>query len=393
MSGTIIDYINEYGDDSFCDRPFCDVDSLALCQLSYLKFDGMVADVRAYGSWVTLQEVMERPDSDRLFVEDWYEKSNRALVNAMLSGKRFRTLRMNCYVNLVEKEWETQFSAITFMLEDGTVYIAFRGTDETIIGWKEDFNMAFAHPVPGQSYSVKYLNMVTGRLHGPVYVGGHSKGGNFAVYSAMKCVPKTAKNIVKVYSMDGPGFRPEILEAGEYEKVQEKVVKLVPHASLIGMIFEQDTHYEVVESKSYGIAQHNPYTWLVENREFVKAKDVYAGRRRRNRMLNEWILSLNETQLKIFVDTLYQAVSAAEAESLPEFAANLKESINRVLAALREVDDQTARILREMAKSLFEMAGANMRKELKVHRLRKMKRGRDFESGTQRASEEEHPTE
>ena len=137
MSGTIIDYINEYGDDSFCDRPFCDVDSLALCQLSYLKFDGMVADVRAYGSWVTLQEVMERPDSDRLFVEDWYEKSNRALVNAMLSGKRFRTLRMNCYVNLVEKEWETQFSAITFMLEDGTVYIAFRGTDETIIGWRK----------------------------------------------------------------------------------------------------------------------------------------------------------------------------------------------------------------------------------------------------------------
>lgn len=393
MAGTIIDYIKEYGDCSFSEKPFHEVDSLALCQLSYLKFDGMVADVRSYEPWVTLQEVMERPDSDRVFVEDWYEKSNRALVQAMLSGKRFRTLRMNCYVNLVEKEWETQFSAITFMMGDGTVFVAFRGTDETIVGWKEDFNMAFTHPVPGQRYSVKYLNMVTGRLHGPIYVGGHSKGGNFAVYSAMKCVPAAAKNIVKVYSMDGPGFRPEILEAEEYERVKEKMVKLVPHSSLIGMLFEQDTHYQVVESKSYGIGQHNPYTWLVKNGEFVKVNDVYTGRRRRNRTLNEWILSFDEKQLRTFVDTLYQAVSAAEAEDLPGFAANLKVSVNRVLTALREVDDQTARILREMVRSLFEMAGADMRKELKVRRMRRLKHSRHFESGKKKASEAEHRTE
>ena len=181
MAGTVIEYLQKYGDISFREKPLNDVDSLALCQLSYLKFDGMVSDVRHNGPSVTLREIAERPDVDKLFGDVRFEKENRALFEGMLSGRRFRDMKLNCYINLVEKEWETQFSAITFILDDGTLFLAFRGTDETIIGWKEDFNMAFLSPVPGQEYSVKYVNMVTGWLHQPFYIGGHSKGGNLAV--------------------------------------------------------------------------------------------------------------------------------------------------------------------------------------------------------------------
>ena len=157
MAGTVIEYLQKYGDISFREKPLNDVDSLALCQLSYLKFDGMVSDVRHNGPSVTLREIAERPDVDKLFGDVRFEKENRALFEGMLSGRRFRDMKLNCYINLVEKEWETQFSAITFILDDGTLFLAFRGTDETIIGWKEDFNMAFLSPVPGQEYSVKYV--------------------------------------------------------------------------------------------------------------------------------------------------------------------------------------------------------------------------------------------
>ena len=285
MAGTVIEYLQKYGDISFREKPLNDVDSLALCQLSYLKFDGMVSDVRHNGPSVTLREIAERPDVDKLFGDVRFEKENRALFEGMLSGRRFRDMKLNCYINLVEKEWETQFSAITFILDDGTLFLAFRGTDETIVGWKEDFNMAFLSPVPGQEYSVKYVNMVTGWLHQPFYIGGHSKGGNLAVYSAMKCAPFVQKRIQKIYSLDGPGFRPEMLKECHYNAIEGKVVKLLPHSSMIGMIFERDIHYRVVESNSHGLLQHDPFSWLVEEDHFVDVGDIYESQKIMNEAL------------------------------------------------------------------------------------------------------------
>lgn len=362
--GTIIDYLREYGDCPLTEMGFNDVDSLVLCQLSYLKFDGIVPDVRENKAAVTLEEISRHADYEKLFADVRFEKENRALFEGMLSGRRYRTLRLNCYINLVEKEWETQFSAVTCILGEGTIYIAFRGTDETIVGWKEDFNMAFLDPVPGQSYAVKYLNMVAGKLHNPIILGGHSKGGNLAVYSAMKCVPRVREHIRKVYSMDGPGFRPEVLRNCRYDLIADRVVKILPHSSLVGMLFERDIRYEVVESNTFGLAQHDPYTWKVEGRHFVKAADVYERRKFMDDTLNEWILSLDEERLKVFVDTLYQVISAAEAENLIEFTADWKKSMNSVVAALREVDDETARMLREVVGALFDIARLRVKEEM-----------------------------
>ena len=288
----------------------------------------------------------------------------RALFEGLLSGRRFRNMKLNCYINLVEKEWETQFSAITFILDDGTLFLAFRGTDETIVGWKEDFNMAFLNPVPGQEYSVKYVNMVTGWLHQPFYIGGHSKGGNLAVYSAMKCAPFVRKRIQKIYSLDGPGFRPEVLKECHYNAIEDKVVKLLPHSSMIGMIFERDIHYRVVESKNHGLLQHDPFSWLVKDDHFVDVGDIYESQKIMNEALNEWILSLNEEQVRTFVDTLYQVISASQADDLITFTADWKKSMNAVVTALKEVDDQTAEMLRGIIRSLFEIAKVKVREEL-----------------------------
>lgn len=365
MAGNIIEYLQEFGSYTFTEIPMNDVDSLLLCQLSYLKFDGLVPSVWDNKPAVVLEELAQHKDLENLFSDTRFERENRALFWEMLHSRRFCGMKLNYYINLVEKEWETQFSAVTFLLEDGTVYLAYRGTDESIIGWKEDLNMAFLSPVPGQEYSVKYLNMVTRHLHRGFYVGGHSKGGNFAVYAAMKCAPKLQKQIYKVYSMDGPGFRPEVLESSGYDRIADKVVKILPHSSLVGMLFEKDIRYQVVESRTFGLAQHDPFTWLVEDGDFCRVGDIYERRKIMDNAINEWILSLNEDQLRLFVDTLYQVISASQAENLIEFTADWKKSMNGIISALKEVDEQTRRILKEIVRSLFEITGIRVKEELR----------------------------
>ena len=340
------------------------VDSLLLCQFAYLKFDGLVPDISEDKPSVTLTELDRHPDREGLFADERFEKDNRELFEGMLSGRRFRNIKLNCHINVVEKEWEAQFSAVTVILEDGTIYVVFRGTDETIVGWKEAFNMAFLSPVPGQALSVKYLNTVTERFSTPFYVGGHSKGGNLAVYSAMNCVPQVQERILKIYSMDGPGFRPEVLRECGYDRIADRVVKLLPHSSVIGMIFEWDTGYQVVESRSFSLAQHNPYNWKIKNGEFVAAEDIYERARLTDNAINEWLISQNEDRIKLFVDTLYQVISASEADDLIAFTADWKKSMNGVISAFKEVDEDTKKMLQEAVKDLFELAKARVKEEL-----------------------------
>lgn len=361
--GTVLDYLKKYGDCSFRDMPVTEVDSLALCQLSYLKFDGMVPGLRDGQPSVPLKSLAGHPDFDRLFADTRYEKVNRELLKNMLAGRRFGSLELNCYVNVIVQKWETQFSAVTFLLEDGTVYVAYRGTDESIVGWKEDFNMAFLSPVPGQEMSVDYLDTVAGRIRGSFYVGGHSKGGNLAVYSAMNCQPGTQDRLVKIFSMDGPGFRPEVLEKCGYGRIEDRTVKILPHSSLVGMLFESNTNFQVVESKTFGLLQHDPYTWKVEDAHLVRADALYEHSRQMDNTLNEWILSLDERQLKIFVDTLFQVISASEADNLIDFTAEWRRSMNGIVGALKDIDEETAGILKRIVKALFEIADTNRKKE------------------------------
>lgn len=404
--GTVLDYLEKYGKYSFEEMPMTEVDSLALCQLAYLKFDGMVpgpdsdgktvasdmpgpesggriqresgpgglpepaaeklADSLPELSGVTLDSLREHPDYEKLFADVRYEKPNRALYERMVQGKRFRDLRLNYYVNVIEEQWETQFSAVTYTLGDGTHYVAYRGTDETIVGWKEDFNMAFLSPVPGQAISVEYLNRVAEKFGGPLFVGGHSKGGNLAVYSAMNCEPDIQERLLKIYSMDGPGFRPEVLKECDYGKIADRVVKILPTSSLVGMIFESGMYFQVVKSRTFGLLQHDLYTWLVTGNHLVRADHLYERRQQMDNTLNEWILSLNEQQLRTFVDTLYQVITASEADNLIDFTAEWKKSMNGIIAALKEVDEETVEALKEIVRSLFEIARENRRKQVAV---------------------------
>lgn len=370
----IINYIDTYGKYSFEERPFNDVDNLILSQLSYLKFDGIVPGIFEKRNGIKLLDILTHPERYKMFTDERFKAVNRSLFEAMVFSKRFQTMRLNHYVKITNCEKESQFSAITFFLDENNIYIAYRGTDETIVGWKEDFNMAFLSPVPAQEEGLKYLNLIGKKLKQPFYVGGHSKGGNIAVYSSMKCDKHVKEKIKTIYNNDGPGFRKDVFDVNEFEIVKDKIVKIVPQASLIGMLLQNQEEYQVIKSTGKGgIGQHDPFTWEIEGDSFVFVDDIDKSHKMMNERLNEWVSGLDETQMQTFVDTLYQLISITEADTLMDLTEEWKDNAIKIANAFKDVDGETKKVLKEIIAALFLMNNNTNREDKKVNRMEEWK--------------------
>ncbi|MBP5198637.1 MAG: DUF2974 domain-containing protein, partial [Lachnospiraceae bacterium] len=347
-------------------RPLCEVDALVLAQFSYLKFEGLIPGPDENKPSVSVEKLSENPDFDRLFSDVRYEKPNRALYEAMSASKRFSDMLINCHINIVEKERETQFSATSFVLNDNRIFIAFRGTDENIIGWKEDLNMTFMDPIPGQSLAAQYLNTVAGKFKGEFYVGGHSKGGNLSVYASMTCSKAIQDRIIHVYSMDGPGFRPELLRKYGYEAIKERTTKILPHSSLVGMLFENKMIFKVIESNSFGLKQHDTYTWLVRDMEFIEVEGLYRSRSRSDDNINEWICSLNAEERKAFIDTLFDVIDGSEVDNTIDLGKEWRNSTLKMAKKMKNLDPTTRDMMTKIIKMLFEIASEKLRRQMKA---------------------------
>lgn len=355
----IIDYAAEQAD-KFQNRRFNAVDSLILAQLSYLNFDGFVPGMPVNEKPVRIAEIAQRENIDSLFRNVRDGDSNRRLFKAVASSPRFRDTRLTFYVNKIDFQAEQQFSAITFLLDDGTVYIAYRGTDATFVGWKEDFNMGFISPVPSQEEGVKYLNAVAGMIPGDLKIGGHSKGGNIAVYSAIKCPRYIQDRITHVFNHDGPGFREEFYQCGEYLNMRERIHKTLPQSSLIGMLLHNQEKYSVVKSNRFWIMQHDPFSWLVESSDFCYVGTVNSSAMFMNTTLNKWISSLDDSKRELFVDTLYQVIQATGATTFYDLTDDWQKKASAALKAIKGIDEETKIFVLKTIGSIFVLAARNL---------------------------------
>ncbi len=363
--GNIIDYVREYGQYTFSQEPFNEVDNLVLCQLIYLDYEKYVPGLEKRNIPVSIQSIYQDPAWTEILDNYWFREDNKALFEEVVQSVRFGTLKMNYYVNVIDEEQETQFSAMTYVLEDKNCYIAYRGTDATLIGWKEDCNLAFSKPLNSHRLSAEYMNRVAGYIGGNFFAGGHSKGGNLAVYAAMNCSEHVRNKLLGVYNNDGPGFRPEILEEGNYEGIEGKTFKFIPRSSIVGVILQSETDYEVVESKSFGVFQHNAYNWKIEDKAFVRAGNRDDFTTFRDAALNEWILALPDEEKHAFIDTLYNVVAASEVKDLFQLGANWKSCFQSMSGALRGIDDETRKALQKIIRSGFDIASGMAVVEIK----------------------------
>lgn len=314
---------------TFVERPLCEVDSLVLACLSYYRLPEEFAAART-------PEGMALTD---LFCAERFESMTRGLwdpeglvqlLTAAVASPRLRGTRVCGYVDEFDEVAEKQFSAVTLRLPGGGAYVSFRGTDNTLVGWREDFNMAFETGVPSQLAAVDYLCRAAREVDGPLWVGGHSKGGNLAVYAASCCPADVAARLCAVFSHDGPGFTAETLAEPAWRDRAHLVRKTVPRSSLIGMLFEQQEDYSVVASTATGPLQHDPFSWVVEGTDFVREEGLGRGALFVDEGLNEWITSMTPVEREGFVETLFSVLDAGGKDSF----GSLRESWQTSLPAM-----------------------------------------------------------
>lgn len=360
--GNIISYLEECGHLTFEDMPFNEVDALILSQFSYLKFEGLVPKVTENAPSVSMAAMSTNMKEEVVFADERYEKDNRLLYMAMAQSRRFGRMKCNCYATIINEDVATQFCAITCLLENSLPVIVYRGTDENLVGWKEDFHMAFKKPVPGQHLAVMYMNQISARIAGEFYVCGHSKGGNLAVYSSMNAYPGAQKRIKRIYSFDGPGFRPEVLNSEKYAMISERIEKYIPKSSLVGMLLETHEDYIVIDSASIGLLQHDPYTWKVEDAAFIGREELHKSSQLMNESLNEWILKLDDEQLELFINSLFHVLEGCDVKNLIDMAVDWKKSINGMVRASKDIDETARDKIQEILLMFFEVLKENIKK-------------------------------
>ena len=316
---TIVDYV-ERTFVSFSDLPVNEVDSLAFCQLAYLRIGETFPDATT-GEGRLLRDLFQAESLERLYGGLRDPKLNARLIAAFASSPRFREVRVCRYVNDVDADRGIQFSATCFLLPNGDTFVAFRGTDMTIVGWKEDFNLAVSYPVPAQIESLAYLLECAKATTGNLFVGGHSKGGNLATYCSMNTPAKVHDRIVRVFDHDGPGFYEEVVESDAFVALSPKVSKTVPQLSVFGQLFETVPVMKVVQSNGIGtLMQHDPYTWLVdvENASFVDRGKLDAAADYGRRTLDDWLRSMDADERERFIEAFFLVCSSGGATGFGE---------------------------------------------------------------------------
>lgn len=356
----MIDYVMDE-ERSFKNRKFGPVDSLVLSQLAYLKFDDIVPSLSDTTSATPIREIATMENLGTLFQDVRESKSNQQLFFAFVNSPRFCDVKLAFYINQLDDKTEKQFSAITFLLNDDTAYIAFRGTDSTFIGWKEDFNMAFISPVPSQKEGVDYLNTVAKRVSGRLRVGGHSKGGNIAVYSSIHCQLSVQHRIERIYSHDGPGFRDEVFQSNDYLMIKDRIEKMLPQSSIIGMLLHHQEQYSVVRSNRIWFMQHDPFSWLLDGGDFQYLPSITKSATYMNGTLNQWVNLYDDSKRELFINTLFHVLQATEATTFYDLTGDWPKRAIAALGAIRGIDDETRAFLLRTIRSLFVLAIKNMR--------------------------------
>ncbi len=342
--GTLSDYIDWRGDLRFSEVELCEVDSLILSLLIYIKLDNIVPSAEEDGS-VTLREAVR----DFIKLYQGKKAAMGKLISTDLIGiavkaarsRRYAGIRLSKYVNDVNDDEQRQFCAVRYKIARDRYFIAFRGTDDTLVGWKESFNMSFMRPIPAQKAAVEYVNKICAKTDGGIYLGGHSKGGNLAVYSAVECDDRVKEKILSVFNNDGPGFDKDFIEDERYKNIKSKIRTIIPQSSVVGMLLEHEEDYEVVKSRASGLLQHQGHTWEVLGGSFIHLDTVTEDSKLIDEKMKEWLEEMSPMERAAFIDTIFETLSSTNATTLTELSADK----GKLVKAWSSLDPRTRSLL------------------------------------------------
>ena len=349
----LIDYVAWRGDFSLAAGPWNEVDGLLMAVLSYLNFHG-VEDPRGW----TLREakridlLIDNPDATF--------PPRKKLFEAMADSNRFGDTRIHHFIALTDAEKSMQFSAMCLDLPDGTMGIAFRGTDNTLVGWREDFNMAYQTRVPAQEAAAYYLKRAAAATDRPLRLVGHSKGGNLAVYAAQAADPKVQDRIGSIWSYDGPGMNLQVSQGEGFQRIRDRIHSYIPQTSIIGLLMEYYRPYTVVRSTASGISQHDPMTWQVYGGHFEELESIDRTASVTCDTLHELLANSTPEQRGAFVDTMFRLADNTKATKMSDLMNEKFRSLLKMANGRKDIDPEMKRIFTRLTAQAVTLGFGNV---------------------------------
>ena len=346
--GNIMDYISWRGDLSFEQSQFNEVDNLILACFSYVNLDGISAVTKQKGIGLKklTKEFMKLHTMKELEADKSFIRLAPFMMMEMAKSVRFGKCVVRNYVNDIVTEAEQQFAAMEIVLEDGTSYVSFRGTDDTIIGWKEDFNLSTG-VVPAQKRAIEYLQKISEHTDGMLRVGGHSKGGNLAIYGSVMCKSAHEK-ILEIYSNDGPGFSREFQELPETKEMMPKIIRIIPEYSIIGTLLEHEKEPVIVASSSKGLLQHDGFSWEVQGPALVRRDSLNKTALRFIEILHKWIDGMDMEQKRPLIEDLFATLQASGYENLSEVQSGGLKSLAAMVKRVEKFAPESRGMMQEL---------------------------------------------
>jgi len=340
----INDYLLWRGDLSFAKDEFNEIDSMILARFSYLPFNKINMEKEE-----TVESIAEK--LNKFKDEEFGYHGDKDMITRMGKSNRFKNLKVTDYEENIDKDVERQFSAITIHLPDKSIYISFCGTDNTIVGWKEDFNLSFMEHIPAQISGVEYTKKIASKYPFlKIRMGGHSKGGNVAIYSAIYSETRIKNRIIGVSNYDGPGFDKKITETDNYKSILNKLYTYIPQSSVVGRLLEHEEKHTIVESIEKGLYQHDIFSWQVLGTELVKLDEVTSDSEFINKTIRTWLKETNPEQRKIFIDTAYQIFDSTNAVTLKELTSSKMKNLNTIFKAYSNMTESDKKMMTNMIK-------------------------------------------
>ena len=369
----IRDYVRWRGDLRFQQDPVHPVDALVFSALSYIRMEEVLKEEEGPRLLRDLgRELLEREDLSDLI----RSKNDPDLLALASDSNRFGACQVLRCRSLLDPAQDTQFFAVTFLLDDGSAMIAFRGTDFTVVGWKEDFNMSFQQTVPAQELALDYVREVSFSLPGPIRICGHSKGGNLAVFSAARSSPMLQQRIQAVYNNDGPGFSDYLMGDPGYKAIVPVIHTFVPQSSIIGMLMDHEEPYTIIKSRQIGLMQHDVYNWEIHGPRFVPMEEITADSRFLNETIRKWYASMDNAQRNQVVDTVFGLFEEGQVADATEILSprNIHRYVN-ILGANENMRKTLSGELQSFLEAAREtMTQVAQQKELDSPRLSRIKR-------------------
>lgn len=349
----MLDYIKEFGHVSFEERAFSEIDALVLTELEYLPLEKVVPSDENGENFVTVKEIAEymQEHKQELFDENpmMITQERHEVSQVIADAPRFQSLKFFGVVSEWDKDTTKQFAAVTVEVEPSVRLVVFRGTDETLIGWKEDFLMTYSPLVAAQTDAKEYLAKQASLWDGDLMISGHSKGGNLAIYAAATQVEDVQLRIVDIFCFDSPGLYRSVLETKGYQNIVPLAMRYIPQDSLVGLMLESEVPYVIVKSNATGAMQHSAMTWEIEDGQFIKMEKLTKNSQLNDKTFKKWTESVSDEELELFWNVFFELLFSVGIDTVNDLYGEFMHYVQEFLKAAGNMDEEKRELLTRIA--------------------------------------------